>query len=735
VNPFIFRLFPLLVVLLFSVFSLAESPRVIKVGQPVDSRGKNLKTLNGHFPFVVPKDAQGWQSRSDFLRHRVLVATGLWPMPEKTPLNPVIHGKIERRGFTVEKVYFESLPGHFVTGMLFRPSAGDGNNQDASVRRPAVLSPHGHGGRLQRYNDKAMADQIAQGGEHFERSGRMPKLARCAQLARMGCVTFIFDMLGYADSNQISLTVAHRFKEASTETRSRTDSDAWGFYSLEADLRLQSVMGLQTWNAIRSLDFLASLPDVDPERLAVTGGSGGGTQTILLGAIDDRVKVGFPNGMVSTAMQGGCYCENCNLLRIDTGNVELAALFAPRPQGMTAANDWTKEMMTDGYPQLQQLYAMTGNRNDVYCRPMLHFNHNYNYVARATMYQWMNRHLNLGLGDPVVEQDYQPLTTEEMAVWTDDHPAPSEIGIEHERKVCAWFDQQASKGLNRTIGSGLNGMAGNGLNGMIGSAWQVIFDQGLPDSVEYEQVGSSDRDGVTIERGVVRVTSRKTQLPLLTVSKPGSNRHDVLIWTDELGKSTAFEEDGRLGNLLTKLVASGATVLLPDLYHQGELQVAGVSANQQPLIDDHRPFSAFTFCYNRTAVVQRASDLMAIIAHAVREQPRTIRLLGTGKAALWVAPVVAQTGKLIDRVAIDNGDCRFSDVESYHDVCFVPGAVKYGDLPALLSLRAPHKLTVISKHQTPPIVKRSYAESNHPTAIEWRSAANSSEAILAWSRQ
>ena len=70
----------------------------------------------------------------------------------------------------------------------------------------------------------------------------------------------------------------------------------WCLYSTAAELRLQSVMGLQTWNSIRALEFLASLPDVDPDRLAVTGGSGGGTQTILPGAIDERPRVAFPNG-------------------------------------------------------------------------------------------------------------------------------------------------------------------------------------------------------------------------------------------------------------------------------------------------------------------------------------------------------------------------------------------------------------------------------------------------------
>ena len=77
---------------------------------------------------------------------------------------------------------------------------------------------------------------------------------------------------------------------------------------------------------------------------------------MLLAAIDPRVKLSFPAVMVSTAMQGGCTCENASLLRVNTGNIEFAGLFAPKPQGMTTANDWTKEMSTKGFPELKQLY-------------------------------------------------------------------------------------------------------------------------------------------------------------------------------------------------------------------------------------------------------------------------------------------------------------------------------------------------------------------------------------------
>ena len=92
----------------------------------------------------------------------------------------------------------------------------------------------------------------------------------------------------------------------------------------------------------------------------MTGASGGGTQTFILCGIDPRPAVAFPAVMVSTAMQGGCTCENAPLLRIGTGNVEFAGLFAPKPLGMTGADDWTKEIATKGLPELKQLYKLLG---------------------------------------------------------------------------------------------------------------------------------------------------------------------------------------------------------------------------------------------------------------------------------------------------------------------------------------------------------------------------------------
>ncbi len=707
---------------IFPASALAEAPRVLDPQTlPADERLGELKTLNDHFPFIVPNNAGAWYARAEQLRRRVLVASGLWPMPEKTPLNAVIYGKSEHDGFTVEKVYFESLPGHFVTGLLFRPS------QPASTPSPGVLSPHGHGGRMQRHSEAEIKRQIAQGAEHFVNSGQTPKLARCVQLARMGCVTFIFDMLGYADSVQIPHAVSHRHQDPRPEEL-EPNKDGWIFYSPDADLRLQSIMGLQTWNAIRSLDFLASLRDVDPKRLAVTGGSGGGTQTILLGAIDDRVKVSFPNGMVSTSMQGGCYCENCNLLRIGTGNVELAALFAPKPQAMTAADDWTRDMMSDGYPELKWIYAMIGDESDVYCRPMLHFKHNYNYVTRATMYQWMNRHLELGLDDPVIEKDFEPLDEDQTTVWTEEHPAPTDVGIEHERKVCRWLDEQAAAQLGKLVPA--DAESWKEFRQTFGPAWQVIFDQGLPEEIAYESKGEVTNDQIVIARGLVRDEARGAELPLLTLRGAGREPGSVVIWSTAAGKESAFDQQGRPGRLLAKMLDQGATVMLPDLLQQGEFNQGGGAVREQRLIDDPRSYSAFTFGYNRTLVAERSADLLSIIAHAIDQDAESIALLATDGAAPWAAPAAALAGKALDRVVVSTDGFRFAEIRSYKDANFVPGSVKYGDLPVLLALRAPQQMTLVGESELPAIVSQVYSAADAHDAV--RHAATVDDRTINW---
>ena len=386
-----------------------------------------LRNLDSHCPFTPPKSLEVWQARAAQLKLQIQTSVGLLPPPLLDPVKPQIYNRRELDGYVVESCIFESLPGMWVTGSLYRPT---GLSPDQKV--PGVLCPHGHwpNGRFYEAND--VPAQLASGAERFEAAAINPIQARCVQLARMGCVVYQYDMLGYADSQQIPSARSHGFSSQAAD--SEVNGEGWLLYSPLAESHLQSIMGLQTLASMRGLDMLLTLPEVDSSRIAITGASGGGTQTFLLAALDPRVSLAFPAVMVSTGMQGGCVCENCPLLRTGTGNVEIAALFAPKPMGMTAADDWTRTMPTDGFPELQQLYQLYGAKDKVALFPSLHFGHNYNHVSRVSMYGWINDHFGLGLKKPILERDFQRLTASDLSVFDAQHPQP-EGGESFERKL------------------------------------------------------------------------------------------------------------------------------------------------------------------------------------------------------------------------------------------------------------------------------------------------------------
>lgn len=673
----------------------SDALTVLPDGQALqDRRLEPPKDLNGHFPFDVPGTKAEWDQRVEELQRRILVANGLWPMPEKTPLNAVIHGRTERDGFTVEKVYFESLPGFYVTGLLFRPVGKEGP-------LPGVLCPHGHGGRLQDAGVKKVREQITWGEERFEDSGRFPKLARCAQLARMGCVTFIHDMIGYADNTQLSYELAHRFAKQRPEMEGM---DSWGLFSTQAELRCQSIMGLQTWNCIRALDFLCGLPDVDPARIGVTGGSGGGTQTILLCAIDERPIVAFPQGMVSTSMQGGCTCENCSLLRIGTGNVELAGLFAPRPQSMTAANDWTRDMMTDGFPELKQLYELLGQPKFVDCTPLLRFPHNYNYVSRARMYEWFNKHLKLGLSEPIVEEDYKLLTPEELSVWDDSHPQPTERGDDFERKLVAYLTQESDRQLEALRSSPEE------YRSIVGGAVETIIGRTLKDvgPLERTKVEKLDRGDHWRFHDLVTVTKHGEQLPVISLySKTSDWNGEVVVWVTERGKAGLFTEGAEPTAAVQTLLDRGYAIVTADLFGQGEASPEEGPLSENRVVANPREFAGYTFGYNHTLFAQRVHDVLTLI-HWVRTDEhgiKRIHLAGTGGMGPVAAAAGAVSGDALAGLAAEIGGFRFRQLTSYRDAGFLPGIVKYGDVPALLALSGAGRVFVVDNEPAPDLVQ------------------------------
>ena len=724
-----------LCVVLFALSATAAAaPRALPAGQlPQDARLGKLRTLDDYFPFTPADSPQAWEKRAGELRRQAAVAAGLWPMPTRTPLEPVIHGKVDRDDYTVEKVIFQSVPGHYVTGSLYRPKGRSG-------KLPAVLCPHGHwpNGRFHDHGADEVRRQIAQGAERFEKSGRHPLQARCVQLARMGCVVLMYDMIGYADSVQLE----HR---AGVRESLNTKQD-WGFFSPQAELRLQSLFGLQTWNSVRALDFITSLPDVDPKRVAVTGASGGGTQTFMLTAVDKRPAVSAPVVMVSTAMQGGCTCENADYLRIGAGNIDLAALAAPRPMVLVSANDWTKELLTKGFPDLKNLYKMLGHEDRVAAHAFVHFDHNYNAVSRVAVYNFFNKHLGLGHKEPVIERDFVPLSAEELSVWGKQHPKPAgdKVGDAHERAVVKWMTDDSAKQLAALAPKDEKSLAE--FRRVVGGAFDTMIGRRLEDvgAVQWELEDKTDKGGYLQMTGLVTARDRGEQLPALFLHPKDNWNKQVVVWVHENGKAGLLGDDGAPTPAVAKLLQAGFSVAAADLMQQGEFLKDSQSGGDARVIgygDAKQPWqkaAVYTFGYNRPLFAQRVHDVLTMLRLVQTDEhdAEQVHVVGMGKVAGPIAAAaVAQAGGAVDRAAIDTGGFRFASLDRIADPMFLPGAVKYGDVPALLALAAPTRLWLSAEKDQAAELAAAYSAAGKADALKQADGPADASAAAAWIAQ
>ncbi len=666
---------PLFAVILgFSLHAIAaEIPRALPPGElPKDVRLGPLTELDGYFPFTPPATREAWAQRSEQVRMQLRVALGLWPEPTKTPLNAVVHGRIEGAGYTVEKVSFESMPGFFFTGSLFRPRTPGPH--------PAVLCAHGHwkDARFWIRTDAEMKKELESGGEVLPESGKSVFQSIGVQLARMGIVALMYDMLGNCDSQQISAEIAHGFKKQRPEMNT---TENWGLFSPQAEAHAQNIMGLQTWNSIRALDFLTSLPDVDARRLGCTGASGGGTQTLMLAALDPRLTVSIPCVMPSTAMQGGCTCENASLLRVGTGNIEIAALFAPKPQAITTAKDWTIEMPTKGFPDLQKLYALTGAQENVALWPHPEFPHNYNSVTRHHIYGWLNTHFHLGLDAArLTERDFPLLAKEQLTVWDSEHPAPAG-GDDFERKLLKWWHDDAQAQLAKSPAE-LARLAAPAWKAIVG--WTGDRASGFEHWRETTVVGQGKSYRALLF--TVRAKDGSFDLPSLAID-PAKFAGRTVLWLDGRGKAGLFAESGELRAEVCRLLEAGMRVEGVDLFEQGEFLADGKPITQTRRTKNPREAAAFTFGYNPALFAQRVQDICATLTRLgmskAPAQRAVIALDGTGPLA---AAALAVLPEKIESAVVNTGGFRFGSVLDLQSPQFLPAAAKSGDLPAALVL-------------------------------------------------
>jgi len=534
-----------------------------------DSRNTEIRTVDTHMPLPQFTSLKAWEDRKAFLRNQILVSAGLSPMPEKAPLHPQVFGKIEEKDYTIEKVLIETLPGFYLGGNLYRPRNG-------KAKHPGILNPHGHWpyGRLE--------NQPLYSG---------PSLG--ISFARQGYVVFAYDMVGYTDTIQIP----HYFGSA--------EQRLWSFGPL----------GLQLWDSIRSLDFLASLEDVDASRLGITGASGGGTQAFLLTAVDDRIQFASPVNMVSAIMQGGDLCENAPGLRLNTSNVEIAAMFAPKPMLLVSATgDWTHNVPKEEYPAIQKIYGLYGKSDQVEVIQVRE-EHNFNQLSREAVYRFFAKH-NPGLSDSreLAEHDITVPMLQDMAALT--NRALPTNAVDLNGLFNSW--QRISQAQNKQIQD------------------HAFLRDRLRQTLAVEAVQDviADKDGQSIVLGRASKQDRVSGIWI-------EGRGKVAIVVDPKGSAAALKS-----GVVDRLRKDGRPILLLDVFQTGAAKGprdgdstngsmpklaadAGEEERANAIAGDPKFLT-----FNVSADGARVQDIITAIAYASRSN-RDVEVFATDDAALW----------------------------------------------------------------------------------------------------
>jgi cephalosporin-C deacetylase-like acetyl esterase len=332
-----------------------------------------------------------WEARRPRLKQEYFEMLGLWPLPEKTPLHATVTGTVERakEGVVIEKLHFQSKPGLYVTGNLYRPKEDKG-------KLPAVLYVCGHSGKGRDGNKTA-----------FQHHG--------VWFASHGFVCLIIDTLQLGEIPGI---------HHGTYREGRWWWQARGY----------TPAGVECWNGVRAIDYLVSRPDVDAERIAVTGISGGGAATFWIAAADERVKCAVPvSGMSdlesyvkNKVINGHCDC----MFLVNTYQwhwTTIAALVAPRPLLFCNSDD-DKIFPMDGnrriIERLRKLYGWYDKR-DLLDEYVSHGGHEDRPDLRVAACQWINKHLR-GDTTPAGDVDTAPLPGPELRVFPEDKDVPAD---------------------------------------------------------------------------------------------------------------------------------------------------------------------------------------------------------------------------------------------------------------------------------------------------------------------
>lgn len=614
--------------------------------QQADARVEFVRDTDTVFAMTPFHSLEEWEAYAGSLRRRILVSCGLWPLPERTPMNPVVTGRIGRGDYLIENVYIQARPGFYVTGNLYRPP-GDGPFA-------AVACPHGHWGH-----------------GRFENSETGSIAARCITFARMGIVSFSYDMVGYNDSRQFARAWGHDYGAIPKEDRRR--QALWGIHPF----------ALQLWSSLRVIDFLESLPYVDRDRIGCTGASGGGTQTFALCAVDPRIRVAAPVNMVSHTMQGGCVCENAPILRMNASNMEIGALMAPKPLLLVSATgDWTSQTPEVEYPAIRGIYALYGVEDRVQNR---HFqaDHNYNRDSREAVYEFFGKWL-LNREDTYREFREPPYTmepVESLRVFPEERLPDGAFSPEEviaDLVGTTWAKWAAILPRSPEEVPPFRARYGRALTDVIGATVPAS------DDLLIESLGSESRAGATIERLVLGRKGVGDRVEAAFIEATDRAPSKAVLVAHGEGLAALIEEaTGNPGPLVQALLAEDAAVLAIDAFP--------ASSKGQ------RKYGKFPDTFLPTDAAYAVQDVLTGLAHLrgrsdLSEAARdSLSVVGVGGGGLWCL-FASALDETVRATVIDLDQFDTQDDGAWVSRCYVPCIRSIGDAITAAILISPRTL-------------------------------------------
>jgi hypothetical protein len=365
------------------------------------------------------------------------------------------------------------------------------------------------------------------------------------------------------------------------------------------------------------------------------------------------------------------------------------------------------------------------------------------------MYSWLNRHLQLGFEEPIVEEAYTRLEATDLTVWDQQHPRP-EGGPQLERKLLQWWTRDTQDQLDAMLPQDPAGM--QSYRQIVGQAVETLIGRRLPHkgSLQLKTVSQTQHTGYRQIAGLIthRIAGPATipfsnagldaqvqeQIPVIALI-PEQAQSRVCVWVSPQGKSALLDAAGQPIEPVRKLLDHGLVVCGADLFMQGEFLADGQQPQRTRRVDNGRQAAAYTFGYNHTWFAHRVHDLLTVIGalQAYESPPDQIDLVSVDGAGPWVAAARAIAGPAVKRAVIQTGGFRFAQVNDLHDPQFLPGGARYHDLPGMLALAAPAALWLHGEGDSPPRpLQAAYQALGQPKQLTLSSAEDPVPAAVQW---